>query len=529
MVSVFLSYDRDDLDSARPLAQALEEAGHSVWWDRHIKGGVQYSKEIDQALAAADAVLVLWSANAIESAWVRDEAEAGRDLGRLVPATLDGSRPPLGFRQYQTIDLTEWRRTGDPLALEPLLATLGGAGAAEGRPAPAQRQRKARRSPSSTRRGILVGGSAAAALAVAGGGVFLYRRMNPALPPEVENLMVQAEALASQNNKLGQDQAMGLYQRVVELAPDYAKGWGRLGLVYAVASHYRQRPESTSFRAKAESAGRRALELDPDSVYGELALAVARPFIGSWAEWDRRMTKALAKDPRNDDLLTYRAVMLQFEGRASEAVPLYQRIRKRPLLPAVYTNYIQALWSSGRLIELDQAMADAASLYPTQPSIWFARFNILSFDRRTDAAIALLESREGRPANIERNIPAFARTARAIQSRDPAEVKAIVAADLADARNSASDAEYAIRDAAALGRVDDAFALADAYYFSRGYAIPDFHGAKDVTLNERQTRLLFEPVTKPMRADPRFERLVADLGFDRYWKQSGNQPDYRKS
>ena len=30
-------------------------------------------------------VVVLWSANAIESAWVRDEAAAGRDTGRLVP------------------------------------------------------------------------------------------------------------------------------------------------------------------------------------------------------------------------------------------------------------------------------------------------------------------------------------------------------------------------------------------------------------------------------------------------------------
>lgn len=43
-------------------------------------------------------------------AWVRDEAAAGRDSGRLIPATIDGTDAPLGFRQFQTIDLKDWKR-----------------------------------------------------------------------------------------------------------------------------------------------------------------------------------------------------------------------------------------------------------------------------------------------------------------------------------------------------------------------------------------------------------------------------------
>ncbi len=81
MASVFLSYDREDADRARPLALALEKAGHSVWWDRHVKSGAQYSKEIEAELSKADAVVVLWSKQSVESAWVRDEATAGRDSG----------------------------------------------------------------------------------------------------------------------------------------------------------------------------------------------------------------------------------------------------------------------------------------------------------------------------------------------------------------------------------------------------------------------------------------------------------------
>ena len=124
MASVFLSYDRDDSDRARHFARALEKAGHQVWWDLHVRGGAQFSKVIEEALKAADAVVVLCSANSIESAWVRDEAAAGRDSGRLVPVTIDGTLAPLGFRQFQMIDLSRWRGRGTPAELRTLFADI---------------------------------------------------------------------------------------------------------------------------------------------------------------------------------------------------------------------------------------------------------------------------------------------------------------------------------------------------------------------------------------------------------------------
>src|SRR5205807_10093118 len=153
MASVFLSYDRDDGDKARPIATALERAGHSVWWDLHVRGGAQFSKVIEEALKAADAVVVLWSKNSIDSAWVRDEAAAGRDSGRLVPATIDGTEAPLGFRQFQTIDLSRWRGRGPPPQLKTLLADIESmapaSGQAQARAAPVQQlgARGARRGP----------------------------------------------------------------------------------------------------------------------------------------------------------------------------------------------------------------------------------------------------------------------------------------------------------------------------------------------------------------------------------------------
>jgi hypothetical protein len=125
MASVFLSYDHEDAVKARSIAQALESVGHLVWWDRHIRGGSQFNKEIEEALERAEAIVVLWSKRSVESAWVRDEAAVARDSGRLIPVRIDPIKPPLGFRQYQNINLSHWSGRGRPPVGDVLTAING--------------------------------------------------------------------------------------------------------------------------------------------------------------------------------------------------------------------------------------------------------------------------------------------------------------------------------------------------------------------------------------------------------------------
>jgi len=124
VAKVFLSYAREDVGAAKPLAECIGRAGHEVWWDRQIQGGSRFASEIDRELKDAEAVVVLWTKASLESAWVQDEAAEGRDAGRLVPATIDGSRPPLGFRQFHTVDLTKWNGGGEPENLSDLLSAI---------------------------------------------------------------------------------------------------------------------------------------------------------------------------------------------------------------------------------------------------------------------------------------------------------------------------------------------------------------------------------------------------------------------
>ena len=132
MARVFLSYARTDAGCANRLAALLTQAGHQVWWDRELQGGSRFASEIDKALSDAEAVVVLWSAASVESAWVQDEAAEGRDSGRLVPVVIDDVRPPLGFRQYQSIQLVDLAGEKEPERLEELiraLAKMDGGGA----------------------------------------------------------------------------------------------------------------------------------------------------------------------------------------------------------------------------------------------------------------------------------------------------------------------------------------------------------------------------------------------------------------
>lgn len=181
MANIFLSYDRDDEARARPIAKLVEQAGHSVWWDRQIKGGGEFSAEIEAALAQADKIIVLWSERAVRSAWVRDEAAVGRDTGRLVPVTIDGTQAPLGFRQFQTIDLSKWRGRGSSAELENLLDAVETPGSAPAPPPLAE----TKRTKFKLSQPILLVGGAIVAAAMAGMVLWQFSSMRAAGPPSI--------------------------------------------------------------------------------------------------------------------------------------------------------------------------------------------------------------------------------------------------------------------------------------------------------------------------------------------------------
>ena len=110
MNDVFISYSSDDRDVARAIAAELAQRGLSVWWDRVIPPGRQYDEVIEENLAAARCVVVLWSASSAASKWVKIEAGEALRQDRLVPALIEADvRIPLEFSRVQAADLTTWQ------------------------------------------------------------------------------------------------------------------------------------------------------------------------------------------------------------------------------------------------------------------------------------------------------------------------------------------------------------------------------------------------------------------------------------
>jgi len=109
MADVFVSYARTDEPHAKRVAEALRAQGYDVWRDDQLPAHRRYADVIEERLKSAKAVVVLWSAEAVASEWVRAEADAARSVHTLVQASLDGTLPPMPFNQIQCADLKAWK------------------------------------------------------------------------------------------------------------------------------------------------------------------------------------------------------------------------------------------------------------------------------------------------------------------------------------------------------------------------------------------------------------------------------------
>ena len=108
MSDVFISYARSTAKQAQAVAEALRALGYSVWRDDDLPSHRAYSDVIEEQLRAATAVVVIWSAEAVKSQWVRAEADVARGAGTLVQLSIDGASLPLPFNQIQCADLAGW-------------------------------------------------------------------------------------------------------------------------------------------------------------------------------------------------------------------------------------------------------------------------------------------------------------------------------------------------------------------------------------------------------------------------------------
>jgi serine/threonine-protein kinase len=173
MSDVFVSYKAEDRKRVKPLVEALQAEGFSVWWDEQIGGGAAWRQAIEAELNAAKCVIVVWSTRSVgaDGTFVQDEATRAQQRHVYVPVLIDKVHLPLGFGETQALPLTGWHGNRSDPRYDAVLAAVRRNVGGKRRSAPSLRLPQAK-----VDRRTMIGGGAVAAVAVAGvGGWALLR------------------------------------------------------------------------------------------------------------------------------------------------------------------------------------------------------------------------------------------------------------------------------------------------------------------------------------------------------------------
>ena len=125
MTDIFISYARGTADQAHRVAEALRALGYGVWRDDELPAHRAYAEVIEERLAAAKVVVVIWSAEAVKSQWVFSEANRAREGAKLVQLSLDATRLPMPFDTLQCADMAGWDGDTNAPGWRKVVASVG--------------------------------------------------------------------------------------------------------------------------------------------------------------------------------------------------------------------------------------------------------------------------------------------------------------------------------------------------------------------------------------------------------------------
>lgn len=530
MADVFLSYARGNAAEAQRIAADLRSCGFSLWFDEHLPAHRAFSEVIEEQLEAAQAVVVLWSKEAVGSQWVRSEANRGREKERLVQIRLDDARLPMPFDQIQCADLADW--DGDPDApawrcVVGSIAQLANCDVTdEGIRASAARTR----SGGTQRRRLLIAGGAFGAFAAAGFAGWRYFD-RPEVSPQAELLIRKGMDALQQNDALEtQDPgssltAIALLSEATQAAPESAMAWGGLAMAYAVRKRVVALSERPGLDSRGRAAADKALALDPTEGRALGALRMLEPPYRNWLEVERGDREALRKNPRIPILLFILSDLLGNVGRYAEATKFSNKFdRKKFLLPGADRKVIINLWASGDLQAADRALEVAVKQWPQHPQIFRIRIAYLMYSGRPADALDILARRSDWPIEVRPEfIEAIGATAEALAGRRPSSTA--VDAALKYLGDNPQSALQVAQACVALGDAPTAYALFNGYYFGEG------EWSKLAPLGGDQDRItgpLFQPAMRGIWRESEFDRLLERIGLNAYWRQSGTTPDFRR-
>jgi tetratricopeptide (TPR) repeat protein len=396
-------------------------------------------------------------------------------------------------------------------------------GVAEQRPAASRATRD--EAGISRRRLIRHAGLAGTALGV--GGVAWWG-MSRRGPNEQAEQLYRRGALLMREGLPGQvRQAVSYFERAVAVDPNYADAWGALALGYSHLFEGFDDAELGSLPQRIRSASERALALDGGNSDARLALVFITPNLRNWAAKEAELRRIVRDHPRHWLAHGRLGVLMYQVGRLSDGIEHNRAaIEIEPMLPISYFFLIKNLSALGRVQEADALIEKAHQQWPAHPALWTARFNHLLFSGRPKAAAAFAQDPDSYPSAFPTSrVQSLLRLAHAVDTGDAA----AIAGSVAEARRVTIEDVTATPQTSLvfvlLGDLELTFASLDRYLLDRGpFGAPAAIGP----YTRRYTESLFARPMGSARDDPRFARLVGEIGLEEYWRKTGTAPDFRR-
>lgn len=104
---VFISYRRADLGRVAPIMREAERRGRRLWYDLEIPGGIEWNAMLEERLHSCRGVLLFVSQAAVDSRWVRREAQFADSLGKPIVAV---DLEPVALRHGMGLLLGQYQR-----------------------------------------------------------------------------------------------------------------------------------------------------------------------------------------------------------------------------------------------------------------------------------------------------------------------------------------------------------------------------------------------------------------------------------
>jgi tetratricopeptide (TPR) repeat protein len=253
------------------------------------------------------------------------------------------------------------------------------------------------------------------------------------------------------------------------------------------------------YEAKMVAAARRAVELDPDLVEGQVRYALTISGPRRLALIEDALTHALAVDPNDPEALEQYSSMILALGRVKEAVALKQRLHDiDPFIPVRNNNFAQALWLDGQ----------------------------------TDAAIALLMDsigRVGRPgigaeSDLARIYASMGRYQDAADTLSPLLTTSRTPPLAQPVRDSVSTAVGFLHSAAGKAANPQRLPHLSAFYWLHLYTgAPEraLEAYDEPALGFSSLGFLVHSSYSLVRKTERFKKIMRDQGLVAYWRERG--------